>query len=388
MNGPYPVSWILLLLAVLAVFGALAAIIWRSWIAGSVVLLFILLFFGLYFVRAVPSTPSTVMIQETVTRTVEPSEPDIEYLKTANIYSSTEEAARFLTLRLCDDLHRAQPPVSATNIHIVSAKKDAQPPVSATNIHIVNAKKDATGQIISEAFKDEFPGANIITDASPGDDASQLMVTFSVTNSGKTLTLRATQNGQSFRQEANVKEALWVSNFDEFRREKPQEDWIVGSSSMAEPSLEGAKQRARADAALKILPLVTARFSELNPPNMDPNSLQMRLETDLVGRRLIKEDFVQTMRTPVLGTPVYRVAVLVDASPSRLEKLHGSIVSDLHRSNQRVHRFGGGVVGMGLVICLVYLFLNRATRGYFQMNLRLAAFLVLIAGVLMMMLIG
>jgi hypothetical protein len=114
----------------------------------------------------------------------------------------------------------------------------------------------------------------------------------------------------------------------------------------------------------------------------------MRLETDLVGRRLIKEDFVQTMRTPVLGTPVYRVAVLVDASPSRLEKLHGSIVSDLHRSNQRVHRFGGGVVGMGLVICLVYLFLNRATRGYFQMNLRLAAFLVLIAGVLMMMLIG
>jgi len=375
MNGPYPVSWILLLLLVLAVFGALAAIIWRSWIAGSVVLLFILLFFGLYFVRLVPSAPpSTVITQETATTVLESSEPDIEYLKKADIYSSTEEAAKFLALRLCDDLQHAQPPISATNTHIVSAKKDA--------------KKDRTAEIISEVFKDQYPGANVVTDDSHGDDQSHLMVTLSVTNSGKSLTLRATQNGRPFKQEANVKEALWVSNLDQYKVGKPQEDWIVGSSSMAEPSLDSAKQRARADAARKMLSLLTARFSELNPPNMDPNSLQMRLETDLVGRRLIKEDFVQTMRTPVLGTPVYRVAVLVDASPSRLEKLHGSIVSDLHRSNQRVRRFGGGVVGMGLVICLVYLFLNRATRGYFQMNLRLAAFLVLIAGVLMMMLIG
>jgi len=372
MNAAFPVAWILILLLLLVFGGALAAIIWRSWIAGSIVLLVVLLVFGLYWVRVVPSqAPSMIMMQEASTPASKYTEPNADFLKTANIYASMEEAARYLALRLCDDLQRARPPVSPANIHIVSVKKDT------------------VSEIIRDVLGDQYPQANVIADDSHNGDASQLLVTLTVSEPRSCLTLRAVQNGRAFnKQEVCFKDARWVNNLDQYKHEKPDGEWIVGSSSMAESSIEFAQQRAREDAALKLLPFVTGRFPDLNAPNVDPNVLRSRLLADFFRRKLIKDDFVQTLRTPVVGTEVYRAAVLVDANSSQLDKFHGSIISETHHRTQSVRRFGGGVVGMGLIISLVYLFLNRATRGYFQMNLRLAAFLVLIASVLVMMLIS
>ncbi len=362
MNSAFPVAWIFILLLILIVVGALAAIIWRSWIAGSVVLLVVLLIAGLYSVRAVPSSPTG--IQESATPAVQ--QPELtDFLKTANIYPSTAEAAKFLALRVCDDIHGSQAPILANDIHIVSAKNDR------------------TAEIISETFRDEFPQAKVVADNIHDGNPSQLMVVLSVLNSGKCLNLRATQNGKTLKEEACIQDAPWVSNLDETKDKNSKGEWVVGSSSMGEITLETAKQRAREDAANKIIPLIIARSPELG--TADPNWLRIRLQQELTHHRFIKDEFLQTMRTPVVGTTVYHAAVLVDASSSQL---HSSILSEFHHRNDRVHRFGGGIVGMGLVICLVYLFLNRATRGYFQMNLRLAAFLVLVAGVLMLMMIG
>ena len=364
MNSAFPVAWIFILLLILIVVGALAAIIWRSWIAGSVVLLVVLLIAGLYSVRAVPSSPTGMgMNQESATPASQ--QPELsDFLKTANIYSSTTEAAKFLALRVCDDIQSSKPPISANDIHIVSAKNDR------------------TAEIISETFRDEFPQAKVIADDSHDGNPSQLMVVLSVLNSGKCLNLRATQNGKTLKEEACIQDAPWVSNLGEYGDKNSKGEWVVGSSSM-EITVETAKQRAREDAANKIVPLIIARSPELG--TADPNWLRIRLQQDLTHHRFIKDEFLQTMNTPVVGTTVYHAAVLVDASSSQL---HSSILSEFHHRNDHVHRFSGGIVGMGLVICLVYLFLNRATRGYFQMNLRLAAFLVLVAGVLMLMMIG
>ncbi len=371
MNAAFPVSWILILLLLLVVAGAMAAIIWRSWIAGSIVLLIVFLAFSLYWVRAVPSAPAMVAIQETSsTPGIEQTEPNPEFLKNANIYPSMEEAAKYLAERLCDDIQRSQPPFSTAKIHLVSAKKDA------------------ISELVKDVFNDQYPQANVVADDSHDGDASQLLVTLTISDPRSCLTLRAVQNGRALKQEACFKNAPWVVNLDQYKRDHANGEWIVGSSSMAEPSIEVAQQRAREDAALKLLPFVTGRFPDLNVPNVEPNVLRNRLLADFVRRKLIKEDFVQTLRMPVVGTEVYRASVLVDANSSQFEKFHSSIISETHHRTQSVRRFGGGVVGMGFVICLVYLFLNRATRGYFQMNLRLAAFLVLIAGVLVMMLIG
>jgi hypothetical protein len=366
MNAPVAVTWIFVLFLLLTVFGAFAAIIWRSWIVGSIVLLFTFLIFGLYFVRSVPSGPPA-MIQGSITATVDRSEPDIEFLKTANIYSSMEEAAKFLAMRLCDQIQRSQPLLAVSNIHIVTANQER------------------AAEILTEVFRDEYPRANVVADNIHNSDPSQLLVTLEIQNSGKCPILRATQDGRTFKEDACVKEARWVSDLDQYKREKGNEDLVVGSSSMAEISPDLANERAREDAAIKMLPFITAKFPELNAA--DPHWLQIRVRQEIAGRKLVTDSFPQTLRTPVVGTTVYRSLVLVDASSSQMEKLH-PILSEYHHRNDRVHRFGGGVGGMALVICLVYLFLNRATRGYFQMNLRLAAFLVLIGGVLLLMMIG
>src|SRR5205085_6122740 len=127
------------------------------------------------------------------------------------------------------------------------------------------------------------------------------------------------------------------------------------------------------------------KFPELN--QADEQRLRSRLEQELEARKFIKENFIQRLRMPITTEATYRAGVLVDASSNQLEQLRGSVVPEFHRHNTRVQRFGGGLVGMGVLICLLYLFLNRATRGYFQMNLRLAATMGLVHGVLLIWLV-
>src|SRR3954471_16843354 len=123
MNGPMPVVWIFMLLMVLIVFGALAAIIWRSWIVGGIVLTIFVLIFGLYCVRAVPvqtATPATVTNQGFS----EQSDLSPEMLKNATVYPSLDQAAKNLTLRLLDQIDQNKPEKPPQHLHIVVVKTD------------------------------------------------------------------------------------------------------------------------------------------------------------------------------------------------------------------------------------------------------------------------
>src|SRR6266568_9676596 len=147
MNSTMPVAWIFILFMVLVVFGALAAIIWRSWIVGSIVLLFIFLVFGLYFVRAVPNqAPAMVTVQESTSPPAQRWEPEGEMLERADVYPSLDDAAKNLALRMCDNLLLSQPPVVADQIHIVSAKNDR------------------TADIVKNVFGEKYPQSQITLD--------------------------------------------------------------------------------------------------------------------------------------------------------------------------------------------------------------------------------
>src|SRR5437899_1241576 len=352
MNPVFAVRWIFILLLILVVFGALAAIIWRSWIVGSLVLLFVLLIVGLYFGRAiaVPSPAATVDIfEENSQPAIEHSEPDPQMLKTADVYPSLDDAAKYLALRIYDDIELKQPASSIKRIRILSTGKDDIRP------------------LLDNFFRDKYPDAVVVSDDSHDGEPYDMTVKAFIADSGKTkhLTITANPMGRNFSANAAVSPAPWVNQLDQYSRDNPRGQWIVGQSPLAEPFMESAKQQAREDAARQMIPFVTAKFPELNQPNLD-QWLRSRLERELAGHHFVKDEFVQRLLIPVRGQAVYRAAVLVDASSSQLERLHSSIISEFHHRNDRVHRFGGGVVATGVVICLVYLFLNRATRGYFQ----------------------
>src|SRR5258705_12870508 len=64
MNGVAGPAWILMFFLVLIVFAAIAAIIWRSWIVGTIVLVLVLLIGGFLFTYHVAQVPSTVTVKE------------------------------------------------------------------------------------------------------------------------------------------------------------------------------------------------------------------------------------------------------------------------------------------------------------------------------------
>src|SRR5437762_13771970 len=102
MMGAPSVTWIFMLFVVLLVFGAIAAIIWRSWIVGGIVLALFLLVglftYGFHSV-AVPGA----MIAERTEPAVE-SEPNAEIIKTADFYPSLQDAAKYAAMRVYDNM--------------------------------------------------------------------------------------------------------------------------------------------------------------------------------------------------------------------------------------------------------------------------------------------
>jgi hypothetical protein len=371
-------NFIFILLLVLLVAGAVAAIIWRSWIAGATVLAIFVMAFGLYFVRlsAVQSpAPSMVNLPEpAATPAPLPRlELDPETLKNADVYPSMEEGAKYLAHRACDSIQQTQPPISTANIHIIAANKDR------------------ITEIVRQAFSEKFPQANVFADDSHGGDASDLTVTFSIIETSKTikcLKLIPRQQGRDVPLlETCVKDAPWVSNLDDYRANHPTGEWIVGWSSELDTTQEAALKQAREEAARQMKHYVVSRFPQLNPPNFD-QLIRDRLESDLSRHKYSSEEFVQQLHLPATGQRVYRAAILADVSSQQLQRVQTTILPEIHRQRDSVRRVGLGTMGLCVVICVVYLFLNWATRGYFQINLRLGAFLVLIAGVLMMLMIG
>jgi hypothetical protein len=240
---------------------------------------------------------------------------------------------------------------------------------------------------VADVLRDHYSTADIVVDDTPAGDAKELKIEVKVETTGKNQRLRlfTSLERAKFDISAGVANAPWVNDLPQYAAENPDGQWIAGWAPDLFPQRESALMLARVDAAQQMLPLVKEKFPLLN--QADPQWLRTRIEQELQIRQFVKQEFVQRVRLSISREPVYRAAVLVDARDAQLEQLQGTIVSEYRHRDSRIHRFGGGLVGLGVLICLLYLFLNRATRGYFQMNLRLAATMALVAGVLLILLI-
>src|SRR6267142_2531852 len=172
MNSPMPVAWIFILFLILAAFGALAAIIRRSWIIGSIVLLFVLLIPGMYMLRVSDvssATPSMVIIHEPSQPPMERLEPDAEMIKTADVYPSMEDAAKNLALRIYDQIQQSQTVLSIKRIRILSSAKVELRP------------------IIGAVFRDKYQDALVVDDDSHGGEEYDMIVKADSVDKTKTL---------------------------------------------------------------------------------------------------------------------------------------------------------------------------------------------------------
>lgn len=167
--------------------------------------------------------------------------------------------------------------------------------------------------------------------------------------------------------ETKVYDKPWADNFTAFVNANPKCQWLLAQSGRPASSETEAHQQALDDAVRKIGKLA----------GIDQLHIKLNQGEWLADR------FVQKFNRPY--GPVWREALLINASPKVMEVLKQKNLAQVAevRKSWTYHLLSlGGILG---VICILYLFLNAATRGYYVWSLRIATIVLGLIGLAMVL---
>ncbi len=167
----------------------------------------------------------------------------------------------------------------------------------------------------------------------------------------------------------------WVDSFAAFANMNPHKNYIVARSSSSCTNQNWASQEAMNNA----VSLVGRRLKNENRNNNYSISF-----SDLQISGMIEDIFTQRLQGRKF---IYRQAILIDVSSDKIEKLVRRIQS--RRAGIRSDWAWTilSTIGLFALICVVYLFLNAATRGYYSIALKIASAVLIIVGVVVLLLL-
>jgi len=182
--------------------------------------------------------------------------------------------------------------------------------------------------------------------------------------------------------EVRFAEKPWVESFPDFLSSNPSRDLALARSGDSCISRQEAHQQALADAMMRISQMLRSvqRDSSVVPVSMAIT------ENDLSSKGFIADTFSQ--RFSGLAGPIWREAILIDTSQSKLNKLAQQKINVSHTKRLDWAKMAGTLIGMFALICVVYLFLNAATRGYYAWSLRIVLMVVLGIGVFLFLILS
>ncbi|HUW82814.1 MAG TPA: hypothetical protein VMZ31_08465 [Phycisphaerae bacterium] len=200
-----------------------------------------------------------------------------------------------------------------------------------------------------------------------------------------------------FRVTATFADKRWVDDFAAFASDEPDREWLVAYSPKVADSRHDAHQQVLHTAAAKLRPYLrdylrgqpsrrAQGFAEYPDDVLDA-----QIETVLRSGELIADRFVQRVRRPY--GDVWREALLIPASAdwiasmgveasNRLGTRRDYIVAQAGSKRAEWIRMVLSIAGLIALICVMYLFLNFATKGYYVWALRGAAVVIAVAAVL------
>jgi hypothetical protein len=349
--------------------------------------------------------------------------PEVEETHSADVYCSPGRAARELGRQIARTLDepRQRIPQTAqalddtdatTDIGPVTIRLDVPDPAATTSIYLPLAaaiRQHRPGSVVTEAVETLAPdsgrndaeGGNSEGDAGePSGGAGDVAVSVSMPRrqtrtapwnpdeqeeSGELLA-RVSWSGQQHAFTARFVHKPWVDDFSAFRSQHP--DFLQARGE------DGSDALRRAAAALwpRVAPHLPAPTPAAKPiwrseevwfsdEVLRPLLRQIREEA------LVTDRFAQAFHTDVDGVamPAWsREAILVDCSSPKLAQLARGMEREFRgQQTRRVNWLvrTGGLLGL---ICVVYLGLNAATKGYYTGVLRVTAAL-LMAGVLLLL---
>ena len=204
-------------------------------------------------------------------------------------------------------------------------------------------------------------------------------------------------------------EKPWVTNFSLFSSQEPGGHYFIAQSMRPCTSASEARYQAMEDASEQLAYRIVEHAGRYRQQfNLGKRSrwkledIQALVRTELEGSqskryqeawgsevvssdvfyvnqshssvrgKYISDRFVQGFQRPY-GAKIWREALLVDASKENVDTLAGLYADTLREKRESWLKIALSALGMLVLVCVVYVFLNSATKGYYTAALRAAA---------------
>ena len=211
---------------------------------------------------------------------------------------------------------------------------------------------------------------------------------------------------EKFEESVQFIEKPWVTNFSLFLSQEPGEHYIIAQSKKPCTSSSEARYEAMADAAKQLAYRIIEnaghyrmQFNVGKGSRWALRDIQALVRTELEGSqgnryhetsrpheirsevsyvkvnnrrgKYISDRFVQGFQRPY-GAKIWREALLVNASKENIDELAGMYAATIREKRESWLRIVLSAIGMLGMVCVVYVFLNSATKGYYTWALRAA----------------
>jgi hypothetical protein len=197
-------------------------------------------------------------------------------------------------------------------------------------------------------------------------------------------TLRAHVTGTAGQLTRTVQftEKPWVENFGAFVNSNPQRQFILARSQSSCTNVAEADGQAVSDACRQ----VAEWLNEMRPKNtVLPEDFAV-YAGDLHNGRFISDKFTQSFDGA--AGRIWRQSLLIDASQEKLNRLAQVKTGQIRAARTSWAHIIFSALGMIVLICVVYFFLDAATRGYYTLVLRVAAAVLIAAAIFFILSLG
>ena len=183
----------------------------------------------------------------------------------------------------------------------------------------------------------------------------------------------------------------WRDDFDRWQNSHEPASWVLGESEDFCPSRQESVDQSMRSAVPKIHEAVSRQLlkSDKRPAKRQPDWVQWQADLyrwldDEAYRRLKAGDFQTDVFTQEFKRPygsVWRSAMLVHVPPEKAKFLLDAYWAQADAQRTSWLRTAMSGAGLLMLIVMVYLFLNMATRGYYVWSVRLATAVLAAFGV-------
>jgi hypothetical protein len=367
-----------LILLLLAVIGVIVLSIKhcskRPWIAAIIALGLLLLIVP--FIILVPTHRHIVRSELPILPMLTPSEetttsiwlPGIEDEFEADVYPSKLSAVRSLGLHIGEPVRQAFGETSPSGIILFQGAHD-RGLLDEFGRAITRTFPDANWTIAPEtvAVQPDEVGIRIDIVKVQTHPAPWLSGSENEMTSG-TIQASVLAGDKQASMKAEFVDKPWVEDFSGFLNTRPNSRFIIAKSAESCMTEAEANQQAVQNACSQV-----ANMLGQNSPRRDgiPISFARPVNsTDILEGNFILDRFVQSFEGA--AGKIWRQALLVDASAEKLKNLarRKAVIAQAMKKS-----FAGmffSIIGLIVLITVVYVFLNAATKGYYAWSLRIA----------------